>query len=215
MPSGGALRWLRALTLAAVTLGSGVMGHVASGGHAPSSWLLLAMAVVFTVVFAPALDTPATTPRVAAMSALGQASLHLVLAGVVGESFEKASHGMAGTAAGHSAWAQLPATGLAQMPGSTASVGGVHLGMVLAHALAATIVAVWLAAGERAVCQAMLLAVRPVRRVWRRLRDLAAGSTPPRRRCRPTRRGYSGGIPSLSWTGRRVSPRGPPRWLVA
>lgn len=207
MTGGGALRSLRALALAAVTLGSGVAGHVASGGPAPSSPLLLALVIVLTGAFAPWLAAPASTPRVLAMSALGQAVLHVLLEQVAGgHSPGPAAHPM-----------HMSATGPVQMPlpGPAASVAAGHLGMFLAHALAATVVAIWLAAGERAVWHAMLLAVRPVRGAWRRLRDLAAGSTAPRRRCRTARRGYVGGARPLSWTGRRSSPRAPPRWLVA
>ncbi|NUR06424.1 MAG: hypothetical protein HOQ45_05385, partial [Nocardioidaceae bacterium] len=50
------LRWVRALTLAAVLLVSGVGGHVAADGRTPALGLLAALFLLAAVALAPLLE---------------------------------------------------------------------------------------------------------------------------------------------------------------
>ena len=165
----GALRWIRALTLASVLVGTGVAGHVGAGGPMPAPTALVVLIVGGTLVLAPGLGSPASSRRVALLVVGGQAFLHLSLrvlatspaghAGMVmpGSSADSAS--MSGGAMFHhgsSARGEI----------SLAWIGSAHVGMLLAHLVASLVLGLWLAAGERAAWLLIQLAARPVAKAF-------------------------------------------------
>ncbi len=163
-----ALRWARALTLASVMLCAGYSGHLTAGGVAPPPALLGPMLVVLTVAVAPFLDRPASATRVVVLMLAGQGCLHVALDLVGGAA--SASAAPMHTAAG---------PGMAGMAGmvpgdprssssilSTLCLTGTHLTMLLAHVGAALVVALWLAAGERAAWTLVAVTTLAVARTW-------------------------------------------------
>ena len=145
-----ALRWARALTLASVMLCAGYSGHLAAGGAAPPGALLGPMLVVLTVAIAPFLETPASAWRVVVLMLAGQGLLHVALE-LVGSAAPMHGAPVTHTATGPGMAAMVP--GVSSSSSSTLSLlclTGTHLTMLLAHFGAALVVALWLAAGERA-----------------------------------------------------------------
>ena len=145
MAGHAALRWVRALLLAAVMLAAADSGHALAGGAALPPALVGPLLVVVAMAAAPFLDRPASTSRVAALALVGQALLHVALQVLA------LAAPMEGGAMTMSASSAHPMPDGTAMPHSSLSLlGGAHLGMLLAHVGAAVLVAVWLAAGERA-----------------------------------------------------------------
>ena len=124
------LRWVRALTLACVMLAGGLSGHVAAGGVAPPAALLGPILLVLMLAVSPFLDAPASSARVVALVLGVQVTLHVVLDVVARPADPHGSMPMPLVPAHHHT--------------------GPHLVMVAAHVAAALLVALWLAAGERA-----------------------------------------------------------------
>ena len=214
------LRWVRALTLACLLLLTGVGGHVAADGTAPAAAWLAGLLVLATVVLAPALGAPASSGRVALLLVAGQLLLHLTLmlaaappAGFAGTAGDAMAHGsMTGSPMvhGHAASAGV-------MPALT---NGAHLGMVLAHLAAALAVALWLAAGERAVWTLLAVAARPVvEALARTLQAACAGELLVVGPVHDRRPGCGNGshlpVRSDVWLECVVSRRGPPSVVVA
>lgn len=221
MEGNGVLRWVRALTLASVMLASGLTGHLAAGGVAPTTTVLLPVFVLLTAAIAPLLGAPASTTRVITLLVAGQALLHVVLQVLGGTATGVAGHSLLTPAdAGGAATSHLLAHVDTAVPtgGSTALLGSSHLGMLLVHLAAAVVVGVWLAAGERAAWTLVAVAALPVVDAWIRLRELArtdAGAwAAPRRRALP-RWSHEVPVRPSSWVGRGVSRRGPPRLRAA
>jgi hypothetical protein len=214
------LRWVRALTLASVMLAGGLTGHLAAGGVAPASSVLLPVFVLLTAAIAPLLGAPASTPRVVALLTAGQGLLHVVLQVLGGTAMEITGHSMLKAAGPDDAvTAHLLAHGAATTTGGwMALLGSPHLSMLLAHAAAASVAGVWLAAGERAAWTVVAVAALPVVDAWIRLRELArAGAVAwavPRQPALPRWSHQVSARPS-TWAGRGVSRRGPPRLRAA
>lgn len=219
-----ALRWVRALTLAAVMLGSGIAGHAAAGGAVPDTSMLLSVFVLLTAAIAPLLDAPATTRRVTALLVVGQLSVHVllqVLGGFV--ALDASGHSMAMHAgvAGEPVTAHLGhafPTAPTAPTGSWAFLTGLHVGMLLAHVGAALVVGLWLAAGERAAWTLVSLAALPVVDAWVTLRKLSGVVQVAVVIARPgpcPGWGCETRVRTAMWTGRGVSRRGPPRLRAA
>jgi hypothetical protein len=220
MEGNSVLRWVRALTLASVMLAGGLTGHLAAGGVAPASSALLPVFVLLTAAIAPLLGEPASTPRVIALLAAGQGLLHVVLQLLGGTAIEIAGHSMLMPAGpGDAVTAHLLAHGSTTTTGGwMALLGGPHLGMLLAHAAAASVVGLWLAAGERAAWTVVAVAALPVVDAWIRLRELARADAVawavPRQVALP-RWSHEVAVRPSTWAGRGVSRRGPPRLRAA
>jgi hypothetical protein len=220
MEGNAVLRWVRALTLASVMLASGLAGHLAAGGVAPATSLLLPVFVLLTAAIAPLLGAPASTPRVLVLLTAGQGLLHVVLQVLGGTTTEVAGHSMLVPAGpGDAVTAHLLTHSAATPTGSwIALLGGSHLGMLVAHAAAASVLGVWLAAGERAAWTVVAVAALPVVDAWIRLRELARAAAVawavPRQMALP-RWSYEVAVRPSTWAGRGVSRRGPPRLQAA
>lgn len=222
MEGNSALRWVRALTLASVMLGSGIAGHAAAGGLVPATSTLLPVFVLFTAAIAPLLDAPASTRRVTALLLLGQVSVHVllqVLGGSVAIDVSGHSTAVHTGAAGEPVTAHLGHTvSSAPTDSLTTLMTAPHLGMLLAHAAAALVVGLWLAAGERAAWTLVSLAALPVVDAWVTLRKLSAAVQVEVVVTRPVPcPGWDcqARVRPATWTGRGVSRRGPPRLLAA
>jgi len=153
----GALLWCRAALLASVALLAAALAHLGADGRLPGPLVLVVLLVTGTALCAPLLRREASRARVCALLVLGQAGVHVVLTALSGH----AGHpGM--PAADH---AEHHAAG----PGSalehlTSDLSGPHAVMAVAHALAAVVVGLWLASGERALWALVRRAGRALRR---------------------------------------------------
>lgn len=222
MAGDAVLRWARALTLAAVMLAGGLTGHVATGGLAPAASVLLPVLVITAAAIAPLLGVPASTRRVSALLLTGQGLLHVVLQMLGGSTADTAGHPTLIPAAAGGAFAEhLGAHGAAPAPagGWMPLLSGAHLGMLAAHVVAALVVGVWLAAGERAAWTLVAVATLPVVDAWITLRELArtdvvAWSVVPGPIALPRWRQERAVLHPI-WAGRGVSRRGPPRLSAA
>lgn len=161
-----ALRWLRALTLASVMLGAAYSGHLAGGGTAPPSGLLGPVLVVLTLAVAPFLDAPATAWRVVVLVLTGQALLHGALE-LVGSAAPMA-HSPTGPGMAY----MVPRGSSASSATSWVTLLTVdHVDMLAAHVGAALLVALWLAAGERAAWTLVGVTALTVAETWSALCD--------------------------------------------
>jgi hypothetical protein len=164
--------WARAALLTAVTLFLGVAAHVTADGLLPSAAWLVVLALLGVVPCAALLAGPASTLRIVVLLAGGQALVHLALTVTAGHA------GPAGHAgAGHTHPAGTPphvdgagsALQTLQQGRLAPTTGGVaagdlvqhlvdHAPMMAAHVLAAALVGLWLAVGERALWTLVALA---------------------------------------------------------
>lgn len=185
--AGPGLRWGRAALLAVVATGSGVIGHVAAGGLLPGNVALAVLFAVCLVTAACLLGRPASALRVIVLVVAGQTFIHGVLTAMSGHRGDPPLS--------RSPLPQPPASGVptgggrrvgslyeqvyANQPGAArteltvpapvqhllADLTGPHAAMALAHLLAAVLVGLWLARGERALWQLLALAAGGVREV--------------------------------------------------
>lgn len=176
--------WPRALVLAATVLGVGTVSHVLADSLVPGPVAMLVLLAVATLALGPFLRSPAGPLRLVVLTVGGQALVHLVLGATAG-------HGGPQRATTAVSTGPLPASplqphvvdgrrvgslmdqSLALPPPSGARAGEGPLAHVLAHAFAggpamllahtaaAAAVGLWLALGERALWDLLvLLAVR-------------------------------------------------------
>jgi hypothetical protein len=223
MEANTVLRWIRALTLASVLLGSGVAGHVAAGGFAPAASVLLPLFVLLAAALVPLLNAPATPRRVTALLVVGQGVLHVLLQFLGGSTAVEVA-GRSTVTPGTVAADPL-ATHLAHGGSSTPTeyslmfVTGDHLVMLVAHVAAALVVGLWLAAGERAAWRLVAIAALPVVGAWITLRELSGTAAVALVVTRPAAAlpcwSRESATRSSSWAGRGVSRRGPPRPIAA
>lgn len=219
------LLWWRAGMLSAMTLLLGAVGHVSSGGLMPSWWVLAAMLATGSTVCATVLTRPASTRRILALVVLGQTACHALLsmtAGHVGDPAAGVAVGPTGSGTlpvsdggrigslqdHYDAMLAEPSTNAAlTMPDPAALLD--HLPMFLAHTVAALLVGLWLAAGERAVWTLLSLVFTAV------VSLLVVPTTIPlpARRLAPLRR-RPATPPSLARVARDVVRRGPPALLA-
>jgi len=144
----GPMLWGRALLLATVALLAGTLAHLGAHGLVPGPAVMAALLLVGTALCAPLLRTEASRARVVLLVVLGQAGVHVVLTALGGH------HG------------EEPATGHGPewLEHLTSDLSGPHALMALAHAAAAGLVGLWLAAGERALWSLARHAGRVLRR---------------------------------------------------
>ena len=213
-----ALRWARALTLASVMLCAGYSGHVAAGGVAPPAALVGPMLVVVTVAVAPFLEKPASVSRVVVLMFAGQGLLHVALELVGGAAATRAAP-MTHSAAGAGMAAMVPGGPTSSWAASVmACLTADHLNMLVAHFGAALVVALWLAAGERAAWTLVGVSTLTVAETWSAICDacvvtaVVVGMRPRALFAWVDRRPV---LPSV-WDGcRALSQRGPPRVSAA
>ncbi len=217
MAGQGVQRWARALTLASVMLCAGYSGHVAAGGVVPPAALAGPLLVVVTVAVAPFLERPASAWRVVVLMLAGQGLLHVVLE-LAGRTAPARSAPMMGTATGHGMATMAPGVSSSSTL-SALCLTGTHLNMLLAHFAAALVVALWLAAGERAAWTLAGVTTLTVARTWSAIYDacvltaaVVAWVRPPALVAWVDQRPVRASV----WDGcRALSQRGPPRVCAA
>jgi hypothetical protein len=177
--AGPLLRWVRALLLAAVGLSTGVMVHLSADGLLPGPWAMVLLWGLSTVGAAPFLGTPASTRRVVTLLVVWQTLIHGALTVLSGHRGDLPG---ARQAAGEHAHGVVSS----RLHHVIEDMSGPHAAMALGHVVAAALVGLWLAAGERALWRLLTLAAGPVRLVLAAVRSVAAGV------------GWSGAVPRIT-----------------
>jgi hypothetical protein len=202
---GPLLRWVRALVLASVGLTTGVTFHVSADGLLPGPWALVALLVLSTVGVAPFLGAPASTRRVVTLLVLWQTLIHGALTVLSGHRGDlSGGHTEAGEHAQELVWSRVHHV--------VEDMTGAHAAMAMGHLLAAVLVGLWLAAGERALWRLLSLAVRPVLSVVRALGNvaLAAGWSGAAPRVKAPQLAHGADLLTRWFLVRAVLRRGPP-----
>jgi hypothetical protein len=201
------LQWVRASTLAVVLLVSGVAGHAAASGAAPTRSILLPLFVISVLAVRPFVGAPASSSRVIGLVVVGQALLHTALQ-LVGA--PTAAHGSGSPMAMPMA-AASGGTSMSHLMADRA--GSSPLGMLLAHLAAGLLVALWLSAGERAAWTLLAVAAAPLVDAWLALWEAARPGAPAVLVVPSPLPGWETRQPlqSALWVGCGVSRRGPPR----
>ena len=183
--AGPALRWLRALLLAAVSVAGGAFAHVAADGLLPGWGALAALFLLSAVVAASLLGRPASTARVVSLLMVGQTLIHGTLTAMAGHEGASARDTAApglrpgavdledGDHRVGSLHDQLhndpPVLEHLTVPSPLqhvlADLNGPNALMALAHLVAAAAVGLWLAMGERALWTVLALASHRVERL--------------------------------------------------
>ncbi|WKN47062.1 hypothetical protein [Nocardioides sp. Arc9.136] len=167
--------WARALLVTLLAVFLGAAGHVTADGLLPGPGVLALVVVVGSVASAALLSRPASTLRVVGLLVAGQAAVHAVLTATGGHVGDAPTS--PGRAAAEPAGAVLPLVDGRRMgslqeayeSGSHAvapalPVGhllddlSAHAPMMAVHLVAAVLVGLWLAAGERALWTLVALA---------------------------------------------------------
>lgn len=166
---GAALLWARAGGVGLLAVFLGVAGHVTADGRLPGPVVLVLLSAGAVLLSAPVLARPAGAVRLVLLMVGGQALVHVVLtvtAGHVGDPAAGPTVRRVGSALPSLASADGRRTGSLQdaydavgpVHASTPSVPAhlvqdlvAHAPMMLVHLLAAALVGLWLAVGERAL----------------------------------------------------------------
>jgi hypothetical protein len=197
------LRWVRALALAVVLLGSGVSLHVAAGGSAPGASILGPLFLLVVAAVSLFLDSLTSVVRVTVVVVAGQVMLHVALMMLAGPTTIHAQHS-----------ASMSMTAGSSAEGWSECLSRGSLAMVLAHCAATAAVGLWLVIGERAVWTLLRLAANPALDAWRWLRVLSENGAGRLVHPRAWSLVLCGVVDRLSlsgWAGRGLSRRGPPR----
>lgn len=169
-----ALLWARAFLLAFLACFLGVVGHVTADGLLPGAGWLVALVLIGTLLSLPFLARPATGLRLVVLLIGGQTLVHLFLtvtAGHVGDrSAAPVTHHsgrILPTVDGHRVgslqdqYDAMIGSGTAQpvLPvGHLVDDISAHAPMMAVHLLAAALVGLWLAVGERSLWTLVALA---------------------------------------------------------
>jgi hypothetical protein len=162
--AGTGLRLVRGGLIAAATLGVAVWAHRSADGNVPGPAGLAVLWALSTVVAAALLARPASVRRLVVLLCAGQGVLHLLLSIVSGHGQRPAPTSSASYYASHSmlAGSEAPSAhgsaadltqGLGGLLGEVTTPSG--LLMLATHLVAAAIVGLWLAAGEKALWSAL------------------------------------------------------------
>lgn len=169
------VRWSRALVVASVAFGLGLVAHLAAGGLVPGPLGLAVLFALATAGCAALLGRPASTVRITALVVAGQTAIHAALTAAAGHAGDPVRHATALPAPPvvppvvpgadrrgslHDAYerASLARGGTADqlvvpdwVQHLVDDLSGPHAVMALAHLVAAALVGLWLASGERAL----------------------------------------------------------------
>lgn len=225
--AGAALRWGRAAALTCVVLGFSAVAHAAAGGALPGPVGMGVLAVPTAAVLAALLGRQASTLRVVALVAGGQAALHAALtaagghptgvsAAVAPQTF-RLPEGRLAEALGADQLALRVTTGPSRLDAAIhhlvedLSVAQTW-GMTAAHLAAAALLGWWLAAGERLAWRLVVLLTGSADAALVRVRVLLDVPTPPT--LPPTSHVRPSSVPRrpapLDLLSRAVVRRGPP-----
>lgn len=168
--------WARAVVLAAVAVGTGIVAHVSAAGRLPGPVTLALITVATAAGCVPLLTRPASRLRIVLLTVVGQTWVHAALTLTAGH---RGDHAATGAAHSSTPAAAHPAT-LPHAPASSRGsyydvyestrpqveggfsipaplvhlfqdLTGSHAPMMVVHLLAAAVVGLWLAGGEQAL----------------------------------------------------------------
>ncbi len=187
--AGIGLRWVRAAFLAAVAVGSGVVAHVEAGGLMPGRAALVVLCLACLLAVGSMLGRPASTLRVVTLVVAGQTFVHGALTAMSGHRGDPPLtrsvlhatpmatgqvHVGDGRRSG-SLYDQLYGAGPtvrqadltvpAPVQHLLADLTGPHAVMAVAHLVAAVLLGLWLAVGERALWAILTLGAIGLRRL--------------------------------------------------
>jgi len=218
------LLWARALLLAAIACFLGIAGHVTADGLLPRPGWLALLVALGAALCVPLLSRPASALRLVVLLVGGQTLVHVFLtvtAGHVGDPIRATAHPVArplptvdGRRVGSLQDQYEAAVGAAHaspaLPvGHLVEDVSAHAPMMAVHLLAAVLVGLWLAVGERSLWALVALAAAAVPRLLTFARPVLPARgldvVPPAPRVLPA---------SVRLT-RSVVRRGPPALLAA
>lgn len=217
--------WARALCVGSVSFFLGVVGHVTADGLLPGPLFLAALLGVSVLLGVPMLNRPASSVRLVAMLVGGQTVIHLVLSVTAGHRGDPTTTSTAVTRPtgigslpvvdGHRVGSLQDAyQGMSgqQSLSPTLPVGhlindmSAHAPMMAAHLVAAALVGLWLARGERYLWTVLALTGRRILlAAWALVPIGVAPTTRPSYAAERTLLG-----PRSLWLVRPGSRRGPP-----
>jgi hypothetical protein len=175
------------------------------------------MLIVVTVAVAPFLERPASAWRVVVLMLAGQGLLHVALE-VAGSAAPRHGAPMTQTATGDGMAAMVPGVSSSSSTLWMLCLNGAHLNMLVTHVGAALVVALWLAAGERAAWTLLGVTGLAVAETWWAICDACVVTAVVVCK-RPTAllaRVDQRPAPRSVWDGgRALSQRGPPRVCAA
>jgi len=182
--AGAALRWMRALLVALVALGGGVVAHAGAHGHLPGRAALVTLLALCSIGAAAFLGRPASTRRVVLLLMGGQTFIHAGLTALAGHRGDPVARAASATsiqapafpsgtgrrvgslydqvAATHPVAGSVDVTVPYWLQHLVEDMTGPHAVMAVVHLAAAALVGVWLASGERALWTLICLAGQPV-----------------------------------------------------
>lgn len=181
LPAGAVLRWVRAALLGVVVVATGGIAHASSGGLLPGPVALVALQGAIICGCAALLGREASALRLLTILVAGQGLVHVFLAAAAGHRGDPSPLMTSGAqAAPVTPWD--PRSGESYAQWSSHLVGDGHAAepavpgwvahlvsdvsarpvMALAHVLAAVVVGLWLALGERALWTLVRLAANRV-----------------------------------------------------
>jgi hypothetical protein len=175
-------RWARALCVGSFAFFLGVAGHMMAAGLLPGTPSLVALFGVSVLVSVPLLTRPASGVRLAALLVAGQTFIHVCLTATAGHRGDPTQ--TAGSPTPHpTGLSHLPLVdgrrvgslqdaylGTSDLPSTTPALPLAHLfadlqahaPMMVAHLVAAALVGLWLAQGERCLWTLIALLGRQV-----------------------------------------------------
>jgi hypothetical protein len=221
------LRWLRALVAGSVAFFLGVAGHVTADGLLPGPAGLALLLAVSVVVALPLLGRRVSSVRTVTLLAGGQAFIHLALTlsgGHVGDPRSAhtptAPHGLTplptvdGRRVGslQDAYLGTPTDSVTPvLPGHLVGDLQAHAPMMAVHLLAAALVGLWLAHGERLLLAVLTLTGRRLSALVRLV--VPVGVPAASSASYVSLRSPAG--PRSAWLARPHSRRGPPPLLAS
>lgn len=175
--AGAGLRWTRAAFLAAVAMLSGTVAHISAGGYLPGWTAMAWLFVAWLAAAAASLGRPASTLRVTMLVMAGQTFFHGALTALAGHAGDpplaRSTSGVAIRAvampvggggrtgsvvdqlSAHHGGVSTDLSVPAPVQHLLADLTGPHALMAAGHLLAAAVVGLWLAKGERALWVAL------------------------------------------------------------
>ncbi len=221
------LRWLRALVVGSVAFLLGVTGHVQADGLLPGPIGLSVLFALSTLLALPVLGRRVSSVRTVALLVGGQTFIHLCLTMTAGHAGDARAHVSASTPAGLGPLPTVDGRRVGSLQDAylgTASDSAVpvlpanlvtdlqaHAPMMAVHLVAAALVGLWLAHGERLLWSVAALTARHLLAVV----QLVLPVVVPARSLASYDALHSPAGPRSVWLTRPDSRRGPPLLLAA
>lgn len=215
--------WARAIGVGSIAFFLGVAGHVTADGLLPGPLLLSVLLGLSVLLSVPMLSRPAGPLRMVALLVGGQATIHLVLSATSGHTGDAPSVTTTHATGGLGSLPMVDGRRVGSLQDAYDAAGGqadlaptlpvghlisdlsAHAPMMAVHLLAAALVGLWLAHGERCLWTVLALTGR---RIHAAVLLLVPVALPVARSTYGVRRALTG--PRSHWLVRPHSRRGPP-----